>query len=286
MPGPAARILAMGGPSGREPTARGLARRDCLCCGLAGLAAAAWPGRAGAAEPAAAPSPALVADLVAANHILFDQAVVDGFGHVSVRHDKQPDRFLLSRSMAPALVQAPDIMEFELDGAPVAAAGRTPYLERFIHGAIYRARPDVMAVVHSHSPGIIPFGVAGGAALRPVFHLAGFLGPETPVFEIRDVAGPATDLLVRSDALGDALARSLGSHAVVLMRGHGSTTVGTDVRQAVFRAVYAEINARLQSDAGRLGPVTFLNTEEAAAAAQTGNGLVGRAWELWRMRSP
>jgi len=156
----------------------------------------------------------LIADLVAANHILFDQGVVDGFGHVSVRHDKQADRYLLSRSMAPALVQAADIMEFELDSTPVAAAGRTPYLERFIHGAIYRARPDVMAVVHSHSTGIIPFGVAEGAALRPVFHLAGFLGPETPVFEIRDVAGPATDLLVRSDALGDALARTLGGRAV------------------------------------------------------------------------
>ena len=262
-----------------------LTRRGCLCCGLAGLAAVAVP-PARAAEPASAPAPALIADLVAANHILFDQGVVDGFGHVSVRHDKDPGRFLLSRSMAPALVQAEDIMEFELDGAPVAAAGRTPYLERFIHGAIYRARPDVMSVIHSHSVGIIPFSVAGGAALRPVFHLAGFLGPETPVFEIRDVAGPATDLLVRSDALGDALARTLGGHAVVLMRGHGSTTVGADVRQTVFRAVYTEVNARLQSDAQRLGPVTFLTTEEAAAAAQTGNGLVRRAWELWRVRSP
>ena len=264
----------------RDLTMRGLSRRACLCCGLAGLAV-----RASAAEPAPAPNPALVTDLVAANHILFDQGVVDGFGHVSARHDKDPTRFLLARSMAPALVAAADIMEFELDGAPVAAAGRTPYLERFIHGAIYRARPDVMAVVHSHSPGIIPFGVAG-AGLRPVFHLGAFLGPETPVFEIRDVAGPATDLLVRSDALGAALAQTLGSHAVVLMRGHGSTTVGADVRQAVFRAVYAEVNARLQSDAQRLGPVTFLTTEEAAAAAQTGNGLVGRAWELWRMRTP
>ena len=262
----------------------GLSRRGCLCCGLAGLAAlAVTPARA--AEPAPAPSPALLADLVAANHILFDQGVVDGFGHVSVRHDKDPGRYLLARSMAPSLVQAADIMEFELDGTPVAPAGRSPYLERFIHGAIYRARPDVMAVVHSHSPGIIPFGVTG-VGLRPVFHLAGFLGPETPVFEIRDTAGPGTDMLVRSDALGTALARKLGGHAVVLMRGHGSTTVGTDVRQAVFRAVYAEVNARMQSEAGRLGPVTFLTTEEASAAAQTGNGLVGRAWELWRMRSP
>jgi len=257
-----------------------LTRRFCLC-GVGALAATA----VSAAESAAPPDPALIADLVVANHVLFDQGVVDGFGHISARHDKDPGRFLLARSMAPALVRAPDIMEFELDGTPVAPAGRMPYLERFIHGAIYRARPDVLAVVHSHSTGIIPFGVASGARLQPVFHLAGFLGPQTPVFEIRDFAGAGTDLLVRNDALGTALARTLGDSAVVLMRGHGSTTVGQTIPQTVFRAVYAEVNARLQSDAQRLGPVTFLTTEEAAAAAQTGNGLVGRAWELWKMRS-
>jgi len=261
-----------------------LTRRFCLC-GLGTLAATAVdPAKASAAELAPPLDAALLADLVTANHVLFDQGVVDGFGHVSARHDKDPSRFLLARSMAPALVQVPDIMEFELDGTPVAPAGRTPYLERFIHGAIYRARPDVMAVVHSHSTGIIPFGVAGGARLQPVFHLAGFLGPSTPVFEIRDFAGAGSDLLVRNEALGTALARSLGNGAVVLMRGHGSTTVGQTIPQTVFRAIYAEVNAKLQADAQRLGPVTFLTTEEAAAAAQTGNGLVGRAWDLWKMR--
>ena len=271
----------------------GLSRRGCLCHALGGLAAAALPAAlprpARAADPAPPADPALLDALVLANRILADQGVVDGFGHVSARHDKRADRFLLARSMAPALVAQADLMEFELDGTATAPAGRTPYLERFIHGAIYRARPDVMAVVHSHSPGLIPFGVAGGARLRPVFHLAGFLGEGAPVFEIRDAAGSETDLLVRTPALGDALARSLGDGAVVLMRGHGATTVGASVQQAVFRAVYAEANARLQAEAMRLsqapsGQVNYLNAREAEAAAKTNDAVMGRAWELWTMR--
>ncbi len=233
---------------------------------------------------AGAPDPALLEDLVAANRILADQGVVDGFGHISVRHDKDPNRFLLSRSMAPALVTAADIMEFDLDGTPVDAQGRSPYLERFIHGEILRARPDVQSVVHNHSPGVIPFGVAG-AALRPVYHLSGFLGGGVPVFEIRDAAGPATDMLVRNPGLGRALAATLGQRPVALMRGHGAVVVGTGIRQAVFRAVYTEVNARLQAEAQRLGPVVFLNDEEAAKAAATNDGLVGRPWELWRRKA-
>lgn len=269
-----------------------LGRRGCLHHALGGLAAAALAGGslgaplapARAADPAPPADPALLADLVLANRILADQGVVDGFGHVSARHDKRADRFWLARSMAPALVTQADLMEFELDGAAVSPAGRTPYLERFIHGAIYRARPDVMAVVHSHSPGLIPFGVVGGARLRPVFHLAGFLGEGAPVFEIRDVAGPETDLLVSTPELGDALARGLGDGAVVLMRGHGATTVGAGVRQAVFRAVYAQTNAVLQAEAMRLGQVNYLSAREAQAAAKTNDAVMGRAWELWTTR--
>lgn len=257
----------------------GMSRRVCLGGVLGGLAALTLPG------PAQAADPALVETLVLANRILADQGVVDGFGHVSARHDARPDRFLLARSMAPALVTAADVMEFGLDGAPVAADGRPPYLERFIHAAIYKARPDVMAVVHSHSPGMIPFGVAGSVRLRPVFHLAGFLGEGAPVFEIRDAAGPETDLLVSTPELGDALAKTLGDGAVVLMRGHGATAVGGSVPQAVFRAVYAEVNARLQAEAMRLGQVNYLNAREAQAAAKTNDAVMGRAWELWRMRA-
>jgi HCOMODA/2-hydroxy-3-carboxy-muconic semialdehyde decarboxylase len=238
----------------------------------------------GAADTPGTASPSLVLDLVAANRILFDQGVVDGFGHVSVRSDKNPNRFLLARSMAPGLVTAGDIMEFDLDGQPVDARGRTPYLERFIHSEIYKARPDVMAIVHSHSPAVIPFGITG-TPLRPVFHITGFLGAGVPIFEIRDVAGNGTDLLVRDAKLGAALARTLGDKPVALMRGHGSVAVGSTLQQVVYRAVYTEVNARLQADAMRLGTVNYLTPEEAAKAAQTNDALVGRPWDLWKRKA-
>jgi ribulose-5-phosphate 4-epimerase/fuculose-1-phosphate aldolase len=224
----------------------------------------------------------VVDDLVLANRILYDRGVVDGFGHVSVRDENDPHRFLLARNMAPALVTADDVMTFALDGTPAGGDTRTPYLERFIHGSIYRARPDVGAVVHSHSAAVIPFGVVKGVPLRPVFHMASFMGAaDTPVFEIRDAAGPDNDMLVRDEPLGDALARSLGAAPVVLMRGHGSTTVGRDVREAVFRAVYAEVNARLQADSMRLGAVTFLSDQESKRSSESNAGQIARAWELW-----
>lgn len=267
----------------------------CTCFGRRGLlagAASALACRAALAQTTAAgvpprsagpADPQLVSDLVAANHILADQGVVDGFGHVSVRHDKDPQRFLLARSMAPALVQADDIMEFDLDGAPVDARGRNPYLERFIHAAIFRARSDVVAVVHNHSPGVIPFGAAG-ASLRPIYHMGGFLGGGVPVFEIRDAGGPATDMLIRNNDLARALAGTLGTHSVALMRGHGAVIVGSTLKQAVFRAVYTEVNARLQAEAQRLGTPTFLNDDEAAAAAATNDGQIERPWALWKQK--
>lgn len=225
----------------------------------------------------------VIDELVAANHILFDQGVVDGFGHVSMRHPTVSDRFLLARSIAPALVTAADIMEFGLDGNPLDAGGRAVYLERFIHSEIYRARPDAAAVVHSHSPAVVPFSVVN-VPLRAVGHLGGILGEGCPVFEIRTVAGPGTDLLIRDRALGAALAKSLGQGSVVLMRGHGCTVVGSTVRHAVFNAIYTAVGAALQSDAMRLGAVTFLTREEAEAAAACNAGQIDRSWELWRMR--
>jgi ribulose-5-phosphate 4-epimerase/fuculose-1-phosphate aldolase len=222
-----------------------------------------------------------IQELVDANHILFHQGVVDGFGHVSVRHPVRPDRFLLARSMAPGLVTAQDVLEFDLDGAPVEPDGPAPYLERFIHGEIYRKRPDVGSVVHSHSPAVVPFSVVTGTKLRPICHMCGFLGGETPVFEIRDFAGSGSDLLISDNRLGVALAQSLGQGPAVLMRGHGSTVVGNTVRQAVFRAVYTEVGARLQMEALRLGPVTYLTEEEAVATTNTNNTQIDRAWFLW-----
>src|SRR6201996_628489 len=224
----------------------------------------------------------LIRELVDANHILFDQGVVDGFGHVSARHPERPDRFLLARSMAPALVQENDILEFDLDGQPVIADGPAPYLERFIHGEIYRKRQDVMSVVHSHSPSVVPFSVVPRIKLRPLCHMCGFLSAKgTPIFEIRDFAGRGSDLLITSGKLGAALADGLGEGPAVLMRGHGSTVVGATLRQTVFRAVYTEVGARLQMEAMKLGPVTYLTEGETAGTTKTISGQYDRSWFLW-----
>jgi len=238
------------------------------------------------AMTAGTPDAALVADLVTANRILYNEGIVDGFGHISVRHDKQPSHFLLARSMAPGLVTAADIMEFDRDGEAVEPQGRTPYLERFIQSEIYKTRPDVQSVVHSHSPSVIPFGVVA-RRLQPIYHMSSFLGSGVPVFEIRDTGGPATDMLIRNPALGAALARALGLSSVALLRGHGNIVVGGSIREAVFRAVYTEVNARLATEALRLGDgqVSFLNEAEAAAATATNQAQIGRAWDLWKAKA-
>jgi ribulose-5-phosphate 4-epimerase/fuculose-1-phosphate aldolase len=233
------------------------------------------------AGPSAEASSSLVEELVLANHVLFDQGVVDAFGHVSVRHDRVPDRFLLARNMAPGQVAADDIVEFTLDGEPVNAQGRKVYLERFIHGEIYRRRPDVTAVVHSHSHAIVPLSVVKGMRLRALFHMAGFVGQGAPVFEIREAGGDGTDLLISNQALGRALAEHFDGSDIVLMRGHGSTVVGGSIRQAVYRAVYAELNARYQTEAMRLGEVTFLTEAESRACAANIEAQVQRPWDLW-----
>lgn len=227
----------------------------------------------------------LLSDLVDANHILFNEGVLDAFGHVSIRHPENTERFFLARNMAPGLVRVEDILEFDLDGNPLDAEDRSVYLERFIHGEIYRARPDVMAVVHSHSPSVVPFSAVKTMPLRPMCHMSGFLGEGAPIFEIRDVAGTATDLLIRSPTLGASLADSLGEENVVLMRGHGATVTGPTLKQAVYRAIYVEVNARLQADALRLGPVDYLTPEEAETARETTEGQVERPWQLWKKRA-
>jgi HCOMODA/2-hydroxy-3-carboxy-muconic semialdehyde decarboxylase len=245
-------------PSKRKVTSRRAARRVSSSAGPA--------------------NPQLIEDLVAANHILADHGVLDGYGHVSARHDQDPNRYLLSRSLAPALVTADDIMEYDLNSNPVNAQGRTLYVERFIHGEIYQARPDVQAVVHNHSPAVIPFGVST-APLRPLYHMAAFLWEGVPVFEIRDVAG-MTDMLVRSPALGRALAQTLGSKAAALMRGHGAVVVSSSLSGVVGRSIYLQLNAHLQAQAIALGePVTYLDPEEGRRADLGG---YQRAWELWK----
>jgi HCOMODA/2-hydroxy-3-carboxy-muconic semialdehyde decarboxylase len=216
--------------------------------------------------------------LVVANRILAHYEIVDGFGHVSVRA-AQPGSFLLSRCLAPGTVTAADIMRFDFDGNALDGDARTPYLERFIHGEIFRARPDVVSVVHNHSPSVIPFG-AVRKPLKPLYHMSAFIGSGSQHFEIRD-AGGNTDMLVRNAALGVALAQSLGDGSVVLMRGHGCTVVGTSLEQAVYRAIYTEMNARLQREAQAMGEPEFLNAEEAAKATAMMDGTLLRSWNLW-----
>ena len=224
--------------------------------------------------------------LVAANRILSDQGVVDAFGHVSARREEDATRFLLARSMAPGLVTADDILEFDLDGNALDPRGRTLYVERFIHSEIYKADPEIKAIVHSHSPSIIPFGVTN-VPLRPIYHMSSFLGAGVPIFEIREAGGLATDMLIRNPELGAALARSVGKSAVVLMRGHGDVVVGASIQQVVFRAIYTEVNAKLEAEALRLGQgeVNFLNTEEAAKATMTNNAVLSRPWDLWKQQA-
>jgi ribulose-5-phosphate 4-epimerase/fuculose-1-phosphate aldolase len=225
----------------------------------------------------------LIEDIVIGSRILADFGVLDGFGHVSARHPTNPDRFLMSRSLAPALVTADDIMEFNLDGNAVDAGNRSVFLERFIHGEIYKARPDVMSVVHAHSPGVIPFTVSP-VPLRPMYHNAAFLAAGAPVWDIRKDFGE-TDMLVRDPLRGKSLAQSLGDKSVVLMRGHGDVTVGPAVRMAVFRAYYTDVNARLQSQAIALGgEVNYLTPGEGAKADAVNLVVLDRIWNLWKLR--
>jgi ribulose-5-phosphate 4-epimerase/fuculose-1-phosphate aldolase len=227
--------------------------------------------------------PALLEDIVVGSRILADFGVVDGFGHVSARHPTNPNHFLMSRSLAPALVTADDIMEFDLDGNPVDARGRTVFLERFIHSEIYKARPDVMSVVHTHSPGVIPFSVSK-VPLRAMFHNPAFLAVGVPVWDIRKDFGE-TSMLVNNAALGKSLAETLGDKPVVLMRGHGDVTVGPTVKMAVFRAYYTDVNAKLQAQAIALGgEPNYLTPGEGVKADQTNFAVMDRIWNLWRMR--
>ena len=231
-------------------------------------------------------APAAIEDLVAASRILAAEGVLDGYGHVSMRHPQRADRYLMARSLAPALVTSDDIMELDLDSNAVDGRGRTMFRERFIHGMIYRARPDVMAVVHSHSPAVIPYGITD-VPMRPTFHMAAFLYDQPPVFEIRDVAG-WTNMLITSNELGTALANTLADKSVCLMRGHGNVVVGPTLPIAVFRAIYTEVNARLQTTAITLaggGPINYLAPEEGDIITNKSKGDVERTWKLWKTKA-
>ena len=229
-------------------------------------------------------SRALLDDLVAASRILAMHEVLDAYGHVSARSDRRPERFVMSRSLAPALVTRADLMELDADSEPLPGDKRKGFLERYIHGEIYRARPEVMAVVHSHSPSVIPFGVTR-TRLRPIYHMGSFLWSGAPVFDIRKEK-EANDLLIRDRPLGKALAGALGACNCVLMRGHGMTVIGDSVPEAVFRAIHTEMNARLQLQAAQLeGPIEFLSDEEGRRSTASNRGTIERPWELWKKRA-
>ena len=228
-------------------------------------------------------SPELIDELVLANHILFQRGVVDGFGHVSVRRPGHPDQFLISRSMAPALTTARDIQILDLNGDPVSGESRPSYLERFIHGEIYRVRPDVVSVVHSHSPSVIAFGLSH-TPMRAMYHNAAFLAAGVPVFDIREKFG-ATDIVISSPDKGAALAETLADKPVALLRAHGMVTVGPTLPVAIFRAIFTVISANIQHQTIALGGrIAALDAEEGALADVVNVQTVGRSWDLWKKR--
>jgi HCOMODA/2-hydroxy-3-carboxy-muconic semialdehyde decarboxylase len=223
-------------------------------------------------------------ELVTANRILANEGIVDSFGHVSARHPDKPQHYLLSRARAPERIERGDIVEYTLDGEAIDKQAPAPYLERFIHGAIYEARPDVHAIVHNHSPSVIPFGVTG-KKLKPFLHMCAHIGHDVPTWDSRDKFGDTT-LLVSDMDMGRDLARLLGGGPTTLMRGHGATVVGRSVRHAVFVSVYLEVGAKLQMQANALGEIKFLSAGEIDMIVQRLNDYtLNRAWENWARRA-
>jgi ribulose-5-phosphate 4-epimerase/fuculose-1-phosphate aldolase len=223
--------------------------------------------------------------LIAANRILANENVVDAFGHVSVRDPRNPQRFVMSRSRSPALVEFEDLMEFDLNGEPINARGRRPYGERMIHAAIYDTRPDVHSVVHHHAYSVLPFTITD-VPLRPVVHTASVIGAEIPVWDIREHFGE-TDMLVRSIEQGRNLAATLADNTCLLMRGHGAVVVGANIQRAVITAVYLQVNADVLLKAQSLGEPTFLSDEEIRLSTETQFSplAVPRAWEYFCQRA-
>ena len=223
--------------------------------------------------------------LVTANRILAREGVVDAYGHVSIRHPDHPDRYILSQSRAPDLVEVSDLMEYTLEGDPIDQQGHSMYTERPIHGGIYETRDDVLAIVHNHAPSLIPFTVTN-TLLRPILHLAALTGPELPVWDIRDNFGD-TNLLVTTMDQGRDLASCLGDRRVSLMRGHGCVIAGKSIREVVMASVYLQVNAGMLLEALRLGDVKYLSPGEIKAMTESQMSLTGqeRAWEYWANRA-
>ncbi|MBD3759594.1 class II aldolase/adducin family protein [Rhizorhabdus sp.] len=228
---------------------------------------------------------AVVEELVTANRILTTEGIVDGFGHISRRDPERQDRFLMARARAPGLVEEGDILEFDLSGAPTDAGGRRTYIERFIHAAIYSARPDVNSIIHDHSKGLLPFTVSK----RPLRALTAQGAPfdtGVPVWDVRDKFGDSTAMAVTNMEMGQDLARTLGSGPAVLMRGHGAVLAGPSIRTAVLLAIMIETEASVQIEALKLGDLTYLSPGEikmtrAIIDPNERSGSANRLWEEW-----
>ncbi len=233
----------------------------------------------------------LIDELVITYRVLADHGVVDAYGHVSLRSPSNPQRYFISRALAPELVTRDDIMEFDLDSNPIDSKGRAMYLERYIHGEIYKVRPDVHAVVHNHSPSTIPFGVTD-MKLQPLVNTGAFIGLGVPTFEIRDFQ-PSGDIIIRNPHLGESLAGVLAEKPAALLRGHGTVVVASDLPAVAVRSIYLEVSAKLQIQSALLaaaagtGRVNYLDEGEIrdTVARQDGKRTWERAWQLWRAKA-
>ena len=223
-------------------------------------------------------------ELSLANRILAHEGIVDAFGHISARHPGDPGRFLISRHRAPQLVAPEDILEYTLDTEPVHPTTFRHYGERVIHGCIYQARPDVMAVCHHHAPAMMPYAISR-AAMVPVYHLGASMGARVPFWDSRDDFGSTALVLVKPEE-GRSLAKALGRSSTILMGRHGATAVGTSIRETVFRTIFSCKNAELQTQARLLGHVEPLDEKEVelAAAYNLRPGPLERAWDYWVKR--
>jgi ribulose-5-phosphate 4-epimerase/fuculose-1-phosphate aldolase len=222
--------------------------------------------------------------LALANRIVAHEGVLDGFGHISIRHPHDAGRYLLARSRSPELIEPGDILEFSLDSKLLTVTKELPYGECVIHGCIYQARPDVTAVCHHHSMAILPFCVTG-ATLQPLMGLGATMGAKVPLWDSRDEFGD-TPMVLTTQAQGQSLARALGPHALVLMRRHGATVAGATLQETVFRTIFSHRNAELQLRARTIGEIEPLSAGEAAQAEAYSLKVrpMGRAWEYWTTR--
>ncbi len=228
-----------------------------------------------------------IQELVIANRIMAHEGVIDDFGHVSVRNPLNPNHYFISCSRSPELVTREDIMEMNMDDAPIDQRGRGMYKERVIHSAIYKARPDVHAAVHHHAKEVLPFTITGSHhKLRPVMHLAAVLGADLPFWDSQDEFGD-TNMLVETREQGDSLARALGQNTCVLLRGHGANCVGRNLREVVFITIQMRENAAIILNALPLGPITYLTPGEIAQtqAMQLGGNPMTRAWDYRAARA-